>query len=382
MSLVHGHCDPRFERLRAQFEESFADGGEIGAGVSVYLDGEPVVDLWGGFADAERTRPWQRDTIVSTASTTKGFTATCAHRLVDEGRLDLDAPFAKYWPEFAQAGKQEIPVRWLLSHRAGLPAIRQELDAEAVLDWNRMVECLAEESPWWEPGTKFGYHALTFGFLVGEVIRRIAGRSVGRYLREEITGPLGVDFHIGVLEKDDGRVAEMIRIAETEETSAVMQRIMKGGDSLIGRAFGNPALRESAIDPKRYRRAEIPAANGHGTAEAVARLYGALSLGGELDGVRVLSREAIDRATTEQSFGEDAVLGIPMRFGLGYMLRHDGLPLGPNDGTFGHLGMGGSIGFADPTARLGFGYVMNKMQGAVAGAARGFKLILETYACV
>ena len=382
MTSVHGHCDPRFERLRAQFEESFAEGGEVGAGVSVYLDGEPVVDLWGGFADAERTRPWQRDTIVSTASTTKGFTATCAHRLIDEGRLDLDAPVAKYWPEFAQAGKARIPVRWLLSHRAGLPAIRKELTAEAVLDWDLMVGCLAEESPWWEPGTQFGYHAMTFGFLVGEVIRRVAGRSVGQYLREEIAGPLGVDFQIGVLEKDDARVAEMIQIPESGEMSPVLQRIRSGGDSLIARAFANRPQPASPIDAKRYRRAEIPAANGHGTAEAVARLYGALALGGELDGVRILSREAIDRARTEQSFGEDAVLGIPMRFGLGYMLRHDGLPLGPNDGTFGHLGMGGSMGFADPSARLGFGYVLNKMQGAIAGAARGFKLVLETYACV
>ena len=382
MTSTHGHCEPRFEPVRTRFEESFAEGGEVGAGVSIYLDGERVVDLWGGFADAARTRPWKRDTIVSTASTTKGFTATCAHRLVDEGRLDVDAPVARYWPEFAQAGKESIPVRWLLSHRAGLPAIRKDLAPGDILDWDRMVGYLAEESPWWEPGTKHGYHALTFGFLVGEVIRRIAGRTVGQYLREEICGPLRVDFQIGVPEKDDARVAETIPIPRTGAASPVMQRILAGGDSMIARVFANPARGDSDIDPKRYRRAEIPAGNGHGTAEGVARLYGALAVGGELDGVRVLSRETIDRARVEQSFGEDAVLGIPLRFGLGYMLRFDGLPLGPNEGTFGHLGMGGSMGFADPTARLGFGYVMNKMQSGIAGDARGFNLIAATYACV
>jgi len=379
-AAVAGRCAPGFERVRHTFEQSFARG-ELGAGLCVYLDGDPVIDLWGGHADAARSRPWASDTLVSVASTTKGFAAACLARLADAGRLDLDAPAARYWPEFAQAGKQAIPVRWLLCHRAGLPAIRTPLAPEALYDWDRMTGELAAEAPFWEPGTQHGYHALSFGFLVGEVLRRIDGRSLGRYLREEIALPLGLDFHIGVSERDDARCAEIAPADAARGRANKLYARMRDRDSLLGLVFGNPPRRRGVQDTHAWRRAEIPAANGHGTAHAIARFYGALARGGSLDGVHVLSRGAIARAAQEQANGPDAVLpGLHTRFGLGFMLAHRGLPLGTSPRAFGHPGMGGSLGFADPDARLGFGYVTNRMQSGLAGDARGFALVSAVYA--
>jgi CubicO group peptidase (beta-lactamase class C family) len=208
---IHGTCETGYERVRDTFRSAFDRGDEIGAAVSVVRGGERVVDLWAGHADAARTRPWQRDTLVNVFSTTKGMTALCAHRLVDQGKLDLDAPVARYWPEFAAAGKQDIRVRSLLSHQAGLPAIRETLSSEALFDWDRMAAALAAETPWWEPDTRHGYHAVTFGWLVGEVIRRTSGRSVGRYFQDEIAGPLGADFYIGCGPELDSRIADLIQ---------------------------------------------------------------------------------------------------------------------------------------------------------------------------
>src|SRR5258708_31102861 len=207
---IEGTCDPRFERVREVFADSFANGIEVGAAVAATLDGKPIIDLWGGYADKAKTRPWTRDTLVNVYSTTKGLAAICAHRLVDQGLLDLDAPVAQYWPEFAQAGKDKIPVNYLLSHRAGLPAVRKQLPLDAYSNWPVMCAALAEQEPWWEPGTKHGYHALTFGYLVGEVIRRITDKTPGTYLRDEIAGPLELDLHIGLDAKDDARTGDMI----------------------------------------------------------------------------------------------------------------------------------------------------------------------------
>ena len=207
---IEGICDARFERVREAFAANFVNYRETGASVALVLDGRVVADLWGGWADKARTRPWRRDTIVNTYSTTKGLTAICAHRLAGEGRIDLDAPVAEYWPEFAANGKSRITVRQLMNHRAGLPAVRRPLKLEDLYDWPTMTAALAAEEPWWEPGTQHGYHALTFGYLVGEVIRRVAGRSVGNYFADEIAAPLGIDAHIGLDAREDGRVAEMI----------------------------------------------------------------------------------------------------------------------------------------------------------------------------
>jgi CubicO group peptidase (beta-lactamase class C family) len=254
--------------------------------------------------------------------------------------------------------------------------VRKPLPQDALFDWPVLCEALAAETPWWEPGTQHGYHALTYGHLVGEVFRRIEGRTVGRYVREELARPLGLDFWIGTPASEHARCAEMIPAAGGDGS---LEAFSKNASEMVRLAFDNPRGRRNQVNSPEWRAAEIPAGNGHGDALSLARLYGGLACGGTLDGVHLLSPAAIRRATTEQAFGKDAVIGFPMRWGLGFMLRHDMLPLGPNDGTFGHAGAGGSIAFADPTARVGFAYVMNQMQGGTTGDPRGFRLIGALY---
>jgi CubicO group peptidase (beta-lactamase class C family) len=383
MLSIEGQCDPRFEKVRDAFAANFESRGEVGAAAAVTMNGRLVVDLWGGYMEKERARPWTRDTLVNVYSTTKGLTAICAHRLVDAGALDLDAPVARYWPEFAQAGKEKIPVRWLLSHRAGLPAVKKPLPVEAIYDWDAMCAAIAEQGPWWEPGTKHGYHALTFGWLVGELVRRISGMNLGTYFRKEIAEPLGLDAHIGLDARHDSRTADIIPAPPLPPDQANQMRQMMGG-SLMGKALNNPPFfeRRNAVNSREWRAAEVPAANGHTTARSLARLYGALALGGDLDGVRVLTPAGIERCYTEQSFGPDAVLVIQTRFGSGFMLTQPGWPLGQNPRVFGHPGAGGSIGFADPDARIGFGYTMNQMGQGIVTFERSGAITRALYECL
>jgi len=361
---IQGHCDSAFAAVKDSFAENFEKHLEVGAAVAVMVDGKMVADLWAGHADEARTRPWQRDTIVNVYSTTKGMTAVCAHRLVEQGKLDLDGPVAKYWPEFAQAGKESLPVRYLLSHRAGLPAVNAPLPLGSLYNWDVMTAALAAQEPWWEPGTKHGYHALTYGWLVGEVVRRITGMSLGAYFRQEVAGPLGLDFHIGLGPEHDSRTADMIPAPLPEPGEGnPLGDVFSDPESMSYKAFANPpdAMVPGSVNSRAWRQAELPAANGHGNARALARVYGALARGGELNGVRVLNRSTIEQATVEQSYGPDAVLIMPTRFGLGFMLDDPNLRITPNASLFGHGGMGGSLAFADPEAKLGFGYTMNKM---------------------
>ena len=300
---IDGYCDTRFSRVREIFTRRMEDGCEVGAAIAFTLNGDPVVDLWGGYyADTpeQNGREWQRETLVNVYSTTKGMTALCAHRLVEQGRLDLDARVAEYWPEFAQAGKAEVPVRWLLSHQVGLPAIRPDMPKGSFYDWQAMCEGIAESEPWWPPGSKHGYHPVTFGHLVGEVIRRIDGLSVGQLFREDIAEPLEADFHIGLAEEHDARVSRMIgglvprrskaaqgQEAGVDETEAVQDsgpmgdfmRDMTDPKTMVERAFNNPWLEAGAVNTRDWRAAEIPAANGHGTARspAAARSTGCAS---------------------------------------------------------------------------------------------------------
>jgi CubicO group peptidase (beta-lactamase class C family) len=376
---VEGECDPRFAGVRDAFRASFDAGREVGASFAATMDGRVVVDLWGGHADAAGTRPWRRDTIVNVFSTTKAMTALCAHLLVDRGRLDLDAPVARYWPEFAVAGKETLPVRHLLTHQAGLAALHARLPTEALYDWACMTDALAAEAPWWEPGSASGYHAVTFGYLVGEVIRRITGRTLGAFFRDEVAGPLGADFHIGLAASEDGRVAEMIG-PKPEELAAAGAAATLDPESLLGKVMGNPAVSPDVANRTAWRRAEIPAANGHGNARSVARVMTALACGGTLDGVRLLGAETLSNATEEQWFGNDLVLGLPMRWGLGFMLAHAGLPLGPSSRAFGHGGWGGSLGIADPDARVAWAYVMNKMTPGTTGDSRAAAPVAALYA--
>ena len=391
---VHGHCEPRFQAVRDVFEKNIREGLDLGAAVAFSLDGEPVVDLWGGHLEFDKKDEWQRDTLVNVYSTTKGMTAICAHRLIEQGKLDLDAPVALYWPEFAQAGKQDLPVRWLLSHQAGLPAVRKPLARGSLYDWQAMTSALAEQEPWWEPGTQHGYHAITFGYLVGELVRRVTGQSLGSYFREHVAEPLGADFHIGLAPEHDARTTRLHGQLVSPSKDGGPPKLPDGlppalrkfmqdmtdASTMTGAAFINPPQESGAVNSREWRAAEIPAANGHGTARSLARIYGALARGGEVDGVQILQPGSIDNAIREQAFGPDAVLGgLPMRFGLGFMLRHDFMPLSPNPRAFGHPGAGGSIGMADPDAKVGFGYTLNKMQQGLVGGAGGFAMINAFY---
>jgi CubicO group peptidase (beta-lactamase class C family) len=361
---IEGACDPRFNRVKEIFTDSFTNGIEVGAAVAATIDGKSVIDLWGGHVDKAKTKPWTRDTLVNVYSTTKGLAATCAHRLVDQGKLDLDAPVAKYWPDFAQAGKEKTPVNYLLSHRAGLPAVRKQLPMDAYVNWPVMCAALAAQEPWWDPGTKHGYHAITFGYLIGEVIRRITGKTIGAYLRDEIARPLNLDMHIGVDASFDARIADLIAAPPPPPGKPdPVAEMARDPESVTFKAIANPrpVIDTALVNSREWRGAEIPAANGHATARALAALYGNLATAGQVSDFRVLTPESIRRAHTEQAFGPDVVLGVVSRWGLGFALNQPAAPLGPNPRTFGHPGAGGSIGFADPDARLGFGYTMNQM---------------------
>lgn len=355
--VARGHCDARFEAVRTAFEENFRERAELGAAVTVTVGGEVVVDLWGGWADADRTRPWERETLANVWSTSKGPTALCAHILADRGLLDFDAPVAEYWPEFAAAGKEKVLVRHLLSHRSGLSGLREPHSVEQLYDWELTTRRLAATEPWWEPGTVSGYHALTFGHLVGEVVRRISGLSPGAFLEREVTGPLGIDFTIGLPEKEAGRAAELVHppAASDSEQAAAFGRLTPA----VLAALANPLVGAAEANTPEWRAAEIPAANGHGTARAVAALYGIFAGRGSYGGRRVLSPEAAERVREGQGRCRDLVLGPGLgadtEIGLGLWLSGPNGSYGPNPRAFGHDGFGGSCGLADPEAEVSLG---------------------------
>ena len=380
---IHGWNEPQFDAVRDAFATNFESHGDVGAAVAVYLHGEPVVDLWGGWYTPEREREWDRNTLVNVASTTKGLAAFCAHRLAEERRLDFDAPVSEYWPEFAQAGKGDIPVRWLMSHRAGMAAVSRPLVTEDLFDWETMTEALAKQEPWWTPGEQHGYHQLTYGWLVGEVLRRIDGRSIGAYWREEFAAPLGLDAHIGTGPEFDGRISTLINAPVDPDAPNLLEMLAEGSVGAV--SFSNPSLGlgpdEINVTSRRaWRAAEIPAANGHATARALARVYGGAANGGEIDGIHVIDPETLENAIVEQSNGPDTCLMTPTRFGLGFMLTGEFMALGPNPRAFGHPGGGGSLGYGDLDANIGFGYTMNQMQNNLSGNPRVLGLIDAVYA--
>ena len=390
---IHGICDDHFAAVREAFANNFAEHDELGAAVALTHEGRLVVDLWAGSADAAKTRPWERDTIVNIFSIGKAMTALCAHILVERDLLDPEAPVARYWPEFAQAGKDAILVRELLSHQAGLPAIRRELPSGAMLDWELMTSELAGERPWWEPGKRHGYHVNTFGFLVGELVRRLGGKSFDRFFREEVADPLELDFHFGLDPKHDARTAEFqfignkspedLRAAAGDEAllAPAASRLSDDERRMVRNAYANPLefSGAGAVNTRAWRAAVFPSTNGHSNARSVARAFGALACGGAIGGKRVARSDTIERAIREQVCGPDAVLFRPSRFALGFQLTQPERPVGPNPRTFGHFGAGGSLGFADPDAGLGIGYVMNSM-GARWQNPRNRGLIEAIYA--
>ncbi len=384
---VHGHCDARFARVRELFAAALADGTELGAAACFVLDGVTVVDLWGGHCDWARTREWRRDTLVNVYSTTKALVALCALQLIERGVLALEAPVSRWWPEYAAAGKGDTTVRQLMGHRAGQCAVREPLPGPALYDWQRMCGALAAQAPWWTPGDGHGYHAFTYGFLVGELVRRISGVGLGAYLREHVAGPLDADFHVGLPAALDARVADMHSAyignrpppppdpaaAEAAAQFAEFGRRMQDPASMQSLALLNPPQPRDAVNTRAWRGAEIPAVNGHGTARALARILGALARGGELDGVRLLDANTIARATQEEAAGPERLFcgAVPMRFGLGFVLNdqsHRYARFSPNQRAFGHAGGGGSLAMADPDLKIGFGFTMNNMQASIASA--------------
>jgi len=344
------------------------------------VGGRTVVDLWGG--EAAEGRAWAPDTLVNFFSVGKGLTGLLAAKLAGEGRLEMDAPVARYWPEFGAAGKEDVTVRQVFSHQAGLPALRRRLPPGAMLDWNAMTAALAAEEPWWRPGDGHGYHVNTFGFLAGEIIRRATGASVGTLLREEIAGPLGADVHIGLPAAEHHRVAEFAWAEAPPETDRAGEltedRLMEYNAYFNPGGFSGMGVINSAA----WREAEIPSTNGHGTARGVARIYAALAAGGVSDdGVRIVTADALADATIEQAAGEDRVLHRPSRFASGFQLTQPERPLGPNPRSFGHFGAGGSLGFCDPDTGMAFGYMMNEM-GPRWQNPRNKALVDAVYACL
>jgi CubicO group peptidase (beta-lactamase class C family) len=403
MTEITGFVEPGFEPVRDAFIANFErepdpfnamlgiDVCEVGAGISVFHRGRPVVELWGGEADRRTHRPYDDQTLQLVFSTSKGITAICANLLAQRGLLDLDAKVTDYWPEFAQAGKADIPVRWLLSHRAGLPWVDVDMTIEQALDWDQVIEALEQQAPVWEPGTQHGYHATTFGWLVGEVVRRVSGKSVGAFVRDELAGPLGLDLWIGLPAEQHGRVSplEVIQLPDDPNLKPMVDQFI-GPESMLGKALFAPggAWAEQMFDsfnlPEVWS-AEIPAANCITNAPSLAKLYAACVgevAGADGEPVCLFDPATVEQAITRQTEGVDHVLmGMDMQYGLGFNLPGDLLKLGGHR-SFGHYGAGGSVGFADPDAELGFGYVMNKMYLGLTGDPRTTTLIDATYSCL
>jgi CubicO group peptidase (beta-lactamase class C family) len=350
-------CSARFDPLRELFAAKLESGVDLGASLAVNIDGEMVVDLWGGWADEARTAPWTENTIVNVFSTTKTMTALAALVLVDRGELDLDAPVAKYWPEFAARGKAGIQVRQLLSHTSGVSGWEQPITLEDLYDWDKSTALLAAQGPWWEPGTASGYHALTYGHLIGEVIRRITGQRLGEFFAAQIAGPLGADFHIGLPASEFHRVTKVLSPPISSDAPR-FDPTQLDPNSVPFKTWTNPTMPGPEYHwTERWRRADIGAANGHGNARSAARLQSAVACGGEVDGVRLLSPRTIDRIFEVQSDGIDLVIGIPLKFGVGYSLTPEGRVC-----AWG--GTGGSTVIIDVDRRITFAYVMNKMAPA------------------
>lgn len=376
---LHGHVDARFARVRESFAVGFGEREEVGAAVAAIVDGHLVVDLWGGHTDRARTEPWQQDTLCCVFSTTKGVVATCMLWAVARGLLQLDKPVAAYWPEFARAGKETITLRHLLSHRAGLPGLHEPIDAATFYDWQLICASLAAEPPWWEPGAAHGYHARTFGTLLGAVLERASGLRLSTWLARELTGPLGIDFHIAMSPEDLPRCATMLparmRLGSQDRFETSFLQDYADTTTPTGAAFSNPALGPRYMNSDSFRTAELPSSAGHGTARSLAALYAAL--------VAQLPASLLAEATQTHSLGHDRVLQSTTHFGLGFMLHHDQAPFGAGGGCFGHAGAGGSLAFFDPRTNTAFAYVMNQMQhGVISGGSHALRVAQAVFDCL
>lgn len=380
MAQVQGQCDDKFNPVKEIFQKFIEDGEELGASITINIDGRNVADLWGGYSDEARAAPWKEDTITNVWSTTKTVTSLAALILIDRGQLDAFAKVSKYWPEFAANGKQDIEVRHLLSHTSGVSGWEPPFTMEEMFDVPTATSKLAAQAPWWEPGTASGYHSQNQGHLVGELVRRVSGKSLRQFIEEEIAGPLGADFQIGAKEADWGRVSNIIPPPPLKIDLTSLP-----ADSPAFKTFASPPPNPAAANTPEWRKAELGALNGHGNARSVARMLSAIALGGEVNGVRLLSEKTIDLIFKEQSNGVDLVLGVPLRFGIGFGLpRQETTPFLPADAQricfWG--GWGGSLIIMDLERRMTIAYMMNKMGPGVLGSSRSEAYVRAIYAAL
>jgi CubicO group peptidase (beta-lactamase class C family) len=375
---IVGHVAPGFEGVRDAFVTNFHRAGEDrehGGALAVYLHGECVVDLWGGYADAARRRPWSRDTLINVWSATKGIVAAAVATLVDQGRLSYDDPVSKHWPEFAAAGKARVTVAQVMSHQCGLNGFRAATSQGDLYDWDRIVARLAAQEPFWPPGTAASYHAVTYGYLAGEIVRRVSGQTVGAFVRDAVATPLGADFHLGLPEGLDWRAAEILApLAPPALTSGPPR------PEIPAHALDNPRPEPTWPNDRLWRAAEIPAANGQASAQGLARIYGALANGGALDGVSIISPAGIDRLRTPLFPGPDMLLGE--RVWCAGVALNVAPAYGPDATTFGHTGWGGAFGCANVERGVGIGYVMNRMGSQLVGNPRGSSLCAAIFAAL
>ena len=369
---IDGFTHEKFAGVRTTFEANLTSGADVGASFCATVEGEVVADVWGGWADEARTRPWEKDTIVNVYSTTKTMTALCALVVADRGELDFDAPVAKYWPEFAANGKAGVKVSHLMSHAAGLSGWKEPIVREDIYDWEKATALLAAQAPYWEPGTACGYHGLTQGYLVGEVVRRITGKSLGTFFREEIAQPLGADFHIGLPASEDHRVADLIPPPRGEGIADA------SSDWLVQNMSTNPPINPLDTRTRAWRAAEIPAAGGHGNARSVAMVHVLLANGGVAQGKRILSEAGCRKALELQIEGHDKVLNVASRYGMGFGLAGAAVPL-PSPNTVYWGGYGGSLVVIDMDAHTTVAFAMNKMAGTTVGDMRAFGLAMEVW---
>jgi len=378
MVEVSGNLDERFTPVRDALAEELASGNELGASIVVDLDGTTVADVWGGWRDTERTSPWTEDTITNVWSTTKTVTNLAALMLVDRGQLDPYAPIAKYWPEFAANGKEHVEVRHVLSHTSGVSGWDQPFTVADLYDWDTSTARLAAQRPWWEPGTMSGYHASNQGHLVGELVRRVTGKPLKAFVAEEIAGPLGADFQIGAVEADWHRIAPVVPPPPLPFDFAALDP-----ESPMVKTFSSGALDAGVANTPDWRRADMGAINGHGNARSVARILSAVALGGSVDGVRLLSPDTIDVIFDQQSDGVDLVLGVPLRFGIGFALPETAtVPYVPQGKACYWGGWGGSLILMDLDRRLTVSYMMNRMAPGIIGSDRSERYLRAVLDCL
>jgi CubicO group peptidase (beta-lactamase class C family) len=357
MDLVHGTCGEEFVTVKTAFENNFTQGGELGASFAFSLNGKIMIDLWGGYRDTARTKPWEKNTLCLVHSVTKIATALCAHILVDREQLDIDAPVCRYWPKFAQAGKEKITVRQVMSHTSGVAGFDESLAPEDIYNWEYITGLLEKQAPWWEPGTQCGYHGFTFGHIIGELIKRVTGKTPGTFFREEVAEPLDIDFHIGLAAGEDDRTSDQIFSGMPRPGAPGYKS--DDPDSISYRMHSNPYQPDDIFQTRAFRTAEIPAQNGYGNARSLAMMGALMACGGELDGIRLLSAETLYKATEEQFYGEDLVLRVPVRWGLGWGLGSKEIPM-PSEHSFYWTG-GKSIMVVDLDHRFCMAYVTNRV---------------------